>query len=402
MPKKLLNRTSGDIVYYPWGNDGGNSQFCFTTILKGKLVSKALPTAIAEVDGAKLASMGVEVKNSVIIQLQNEASQWGIGELAMLQSTADTVWTGRGDVLRYANKHMLRTILAASAGMIPEQRYGLVVTGGLPAELYQSSTDPDTELDIRKEVKRTISATWTFSIDNGLTWRECTIVYGGTLMEGAGAAASLDAKQLKDQEVSPLAFIDIGGRTTDLYVARNGVPMVQFCKGRPIGVVTAEDRFRRAFQKAFRTPLSDLDVRLIMIAYANSEGHPKKQYPPIVINGRLIKGDEIDPLVTEAVEQTADEIVSFVASAWRESDLTAAIASRFNPCVLIGGGAWFFFEALHKRIKHLQRHSDPVFANSIGYCRYSQAQIDKKGLNNVVEGSVAALAINGPGEALGA
>src|SRR5947199_10691869 len=105
-------------------------------------------------------------------------------------------------------------------------------------------------------------------------------------MEGAGALIAYG-----DQTVSKMtesAVIDIGGRTTDLYVARGQVPVTEYCKGKPIGVETAALAFMEAFENIHDLPLSLLQAREVMHTYAENlaaknaaEGKKwkKKAYP---------------------------------------------------------------------------------------------------------------------------
>ncbi len=372
-----IKTSPGMFPWYAYGNDFGNSEICGVLIKNGKMLTKSVPTAYAEVSASTLKNMNVDTTDALIIQLEGEGLEWGIGELSLLQRAGD-IWNGRGDVMRYASRHCLRSILAISGSLTTDSEYGVLVTGGLPAEIYQSSLDPKNDMDLRKEVKRAITGIHTFTLDDGKTWRICHVEYCGTLMEGAGAAASVQ----KAQKVNPppIGIIDIGGRTTDLYVAQKGVPIVSFCQGKPLGVVTAENAFRKAFRDRYHFPPTDLEVRQIMFAYANSESLEKKPYPEISNYGSAIPGTELEKMVDTAVQATADAIVSFVASSWNESDSSTAIAARYDPCVCVGGGAWFFFDALRRRIKHLQRHANPVFANAIGYARNSASQLEKRGL----------------------
>jgi len=67
------------------------------------------------------------------------------------------------------------------------------------------------------------------------------------------------------------------------------------------------------------------------------------------------------------VDQVGSEIVSFVAAAWRQSDRDA-VAASFKPVLHIGGGVYYFYNLLKKRIPHLSRPDDPIHANALGYC----------------------------------
>jgi plasmid segregation protein ParM len=356
---------------YPCGFDFGNAEICVVLLDGRKTLTKSVPTAFAKVDSTQLNNLGVDIADALVIRGEQENVEWGIGEVALAQSN-DT-WNGRGDLLRYSSKHALRALLRITASMIPDKEYTLIVSSGLPAEIYQHHTDIK---DIKKGIKRALAGDHVFTTDNGETMRTCHVEYALTLMEGAGA---LQLYARKDN-TSPQggAVIDIGGRTTDLCVMRNGVPVAEFCKGKPIGVATAEQILRSAFEKKYKFPLTDLEARNIMFAYANTAKAKKKPYTEISNRGNKITASELEQLADEAVQETTQEIVSFVAATWRESDRSSALAVRFDPCLIIGGGAYYFFEALHARIQHLQKPEDPLFANAAGFAKASEARYLQK------------------------
>jgi hypothetical protein len=254
--------------------------------------------------------------------------------------------------------------------MIADKEYGLYVTCGLPAETFQRNPN------IKKEIRKAITGTHTFTLDGGKSWRVVHVEYATTLMEGAGALMAYARKDNTSPQGA--AVIDIGGRTTDLYVARAGVPVAEFCVGKPLGVVTAAQMLQAAFEQKYDFPLNPIETRSILFAYANSEGLKRKAYPEISKYGEKIPAAELDKLVAEAVTETTEEIVSFVSAAWRESDSSLAVGVRFDPVLNIGGGTYYFYPALKKRIPHLQKPDAPVFANAWGYARASATLLEKK------------------------
>jgi hypothetical protein len=54
------------------------------------------------------------------------------------------------------------------------------------------------------------------------------------------------------------------------------------------------------------------------------------------------------------------------------------VAARFSPVLAIGGGVYYFFSELQKRIPHLERPDDPVHANARGYAQASARLLTKK------------------------
>jgi plasmid segregation protein ParM len=357
--------------WYPYGHDFGNAEMCGVLLPnKNQTVSTSIPTAFCKVDPVQMKNLGVETEDN-IIQLAGEETAYGIGLIALTQSVDP--WNGRGDPYRYASRYSLRAILSISASLIPDKEYGLIVVGGLPAEIYMKNES------LRQEIKKALSGDWGFSTDGGKTTRMCHIQYRATLMEGAGALVAYgDEKQASPQGQG---IIDIGGRTTDLYVARGGQPVLDFCKGKPLGVEAATAMMVAAFERKYRFPISPLEARQIMHAYANTKGGGKKKaaaYPPLTIFGNPISPEEIAALVQEAVRSVGEDIVSFVAATWRQSDATSQIGARFSPVICIGGGVYYFFDSLKKRIPHLVQPINPTGANAHGYALAAQRLLAKK------------------------
>ncbi|HEX3641728.1 MAG TPA: ParM/StbA family protein [Ktedonobacteraceae bacterium] len=377
--------------WYAYGYDFGNSEID-AVLLKPNpakertdILSKSTPTAFTQLNTTVLKSMGVNTDTALIIRMQEEQASYGIGSVALVQSTDP--WSGRGDLQRYASRYSLRALLAMSGSMVPDKEYGLLVVSGLPAETYQKNPG------LRKDIKAALTGKWTFTLDGGKTWRTCHVEVALTIMEGAGALIAYGGPESSQMS----AVIDIGGRTTDLYVARGQTPVIEYCTGKPIGVESAAKMLINSFESKYGFPLTPLEARGIMhtFAEANATELPpptrgkKKQaietpttlvalYPEISVQGNLVPSQELEGYVLEAVRQTTDDIVSFVAAAWRQTDTSSVVAARFHPVLNIGGGVFYFFKALKARIPHLTRPSDPTHANALGYARAAEQLLEKK------------------------
>lgn len=341
--------------WYPYGHDFGNADIGGVTVVSGNVFSKSIPTAFAKVDTTAMHNLGISVDDvdTHVIRFHNEAMAYAVGELA-LQQSAD-VYHGRGDIQRYASRYSLRGMLTIAALLIPDTEFGLYVVTGLPAETYIKN------IELRKAIKDCLDGTHVFTIDNGKTWRHVTVEVATVVMEGAGALIAYGDKS--GSKLTESAAIDIGGRTTDLYVARKQVPVTEYCKGKPVGVEAATQMFMDTFEAKYNRSLSLLEAREVMYAFA-SKG--TRHYPELAVYGKVVEETELERLVQEAVSQVGSEIVSFVASAWRQSDRDA-VAASFNPVLCIGGGVYYFFDFLRRRIPHLVRPDDPIHANALGY-----------------------------------
>jgi plasmid segregation protein ParM len=342
--------------WYPYGHDFGNSEIGGVTVINGKTVSLSIPTAFAKADINAMHSLGVNVEQSSthIIQFLGEELAYSVGDLALQQSV--DVYHGRGDIQRYASKYSLRGLLAVAASLIPDAEFGLYVVTGLPAETYIKN------VNLRNNIKTALDGEHVFTTNNGKTWRKAVIEVATVVMEGAGALIAYGDRSASKTTES--AVIDIGGRTTDLYVARGQVPVTEYCKGKPLGVESATQILMDTFENKYDRPLSLFEAREIMYAYASNN---ERSYPDISVYGKSIGSLELDRLARESVNQVGSEIVSFVAMVWRQSDRDA-VAASFKPVLGIGGGVYYFYRALKQRIPHLSRPDDPIHANALGYC----------------------------------
>jgi hypothetical protein len=278
---------------------------------------------------------------------------------------------------RYASKYSLRGLLTIAATLIPEAEFGLYVVAGLPAETYIKNSA------LRSAIKASLDGTYLFTLDGGKIVRRVTVEVATVVMEGAGALIAYGDKSASKTTES--AVIDIGGRTTDLYVARGQVPVTEYCKGKPVGVELATQMIMDAFENKYDRPLSLLEAREIMHAYA-SQG--ERRYPDISSYGETISVYELERLVKEAITQVGSEIVSFVASAWRQSDRDA-VAASFKPVLNVGGGVYYFYNYLKQRIPHLSRPEDPINANALGYCTLAGRLLMRKPQNSNSSSSIS-------------
>src|SRR5947207_383011 len=246
--------------WYPYGHDFGNAQIGgVTTLSDGRSCSCSIPTAFAKADMNAMRNLGINVDHSDthVIQFQGEAMAYAIGELALQQAV--DVYHGRGDIQRYASKHSLRGLLTVAASLIPDTEFGLYVVTGLPAETYIKNRA------LRNTIKTALDGTHVFTMDNGKTFRRVTIEVATVVMEGSGTLIAYGDRTMSKTTES--AVIDIGGRTTDLYVARGQVPVTEYCKGKPLGVDSATQMLMDTFESKYDRSLSLLEAREIMLAY---------------------------------------------------------------------------------------------------------------------------------------
>lgn len=359
-----MNNTSTNtpLKWYSYGHDFGNAEIGGVIAYQEKMLSRSIPAAFSMADTSAMKSLGVQMENAYVIRMYGEETAYAVGELALQQALE--AYNGRGDIQRYASHFSLRGLLTVAALLIPDTTFGLFVVTGLPAETYIKNTT------LRGDIKAALDGTHLFTLNGQM--RSVTIEVSTVVMEGAGALIAYGDKS--SSKTMESAVIDIGGRTTDLYVARGQVPVTDFCRGKPLGVEAAAQLLIDLCERKYDRTLSLLEAREIMHAYASNE---QQDYPDITVYGRSIGGDNLGRLTSEAVTQVGSEIVSFVSSAWRQND-RGAVAASFKPVLCIGGGVYYFYRAMKKRIPHLSRPDDPIHANALGYCTLASRLIQRK------------------------
>ncbi len=341
--------------WYGIGDDFGNSGIS-TAVSNGNQapVVRSIPTAIKElIDIGQLENLGQDLNSINSIRLHNEDISYILGDFA--QSQYKDAWNGRGDILRYASKYHLVGLLSNVASIIPDREFGIYVVTGLPATTFMKKPE------LRGDIKKSLDGTYVFTADMGKTWRTMHVEVVNVIMEGAGALLYYGNKSSNKDEIH--AIVDTGGRTLDLYAAQNQRPLQDYCKGTPIGVETAADLIKSLCEQKYDLEVSDYDAQRILRAFSTGDS---SQYPTLKSYGQEVPWIRQQATAQEAVTTTAERIVSFVASTWNENE-RGSVGSRFSTVLNIGGGAFYFNQALKRRIPHLSRPSDPVHANALGY-----------------------------------
>jgi len=148
-----------------------------------------------------------------------------------------------------------------------------------------------------------------------------------------------------------------------------------------LGVESATHILMNTFETKYKRPLSRSEARRIMRA---SVSQRLVTFPEITVYGKRIDPLQVEQLAAEAITQIGTEIVSFVASAWRQSD-QGAVAASFKPVLAIGGGVYYFYAVLKEQIPHLARTVDPIHANAHGYCTLASRLLSRKQQRHITE-----------------
>lgn len=339
---------------YAYGHDFGNAETCGIMFVHGNKVSRSIPTAIAPGNSTRAWGVGVSPDpDYFVFKGQGKAIEQFIGRLALDQ--ADSSSSHRGDISRYESELSLQMLLTVASSLIDDAEFGLNVVTGLPIETYLSDSDA------RRDIKKALEGTHTFSVNDRM--RTIHVQVERVIMEGAGAAIAYGSRDKAIQGV-----IDVGGRTTDLFVTEGQKPLSHLCKGKALGVELAGDLLSNSFKSRYGRELKIVDIRRILRACAN-----RTPMPSIVRHGHEVR--DLADLAQEALKHVGDEIVSFICSQWSESESSNEVASSFSSVLMIGGGAYYFYEQLHERIPNLVFINSPEEANAYGYAVFAEQQL---------------------------
>lgn len=276
-----------------------------------------------------------------------------VGKLAIEESRDASA--ARNDVSRYWNGHTLRLLLTLSA---QANLSGPVrVMTGLPVSAWTAEN--------KKAVQKALCGTHVYAV-NGKE-RMLTIEAVGVMMEGAAALASYEAPPN-----IPQAVIDVGGRTTDLFWSVGVRPVARLCDAEEIGVEKAGDLLRQGTLSTHKRELNPHEIRDTLRAYVSDEIAPRifKDGKEIVLNGA----------VGAAIDAVAQQLLSYVARLW--GDDRGAVAGEAARVLLIGGGAYYFGEALKQSIPHLETSRHPELANAFGYLAVGSAASEEAWARN--------------------
>ena len=341
-----------------YGHDFGNSETCGVVVGQGYHQTRVFPSVFAPGSWRDVETMAASAGKTTREYLQfghyllsytNEHQQ--TVEKIMGQKVFDdglVPSTTRADQERYwRNQYSLEALIVGSASAIPEPNYGLHLVTGLPVHLYT--------LDHVQAVTQALLGTHPFHLNNQA--RSLTVYSVKVVAEGAEALVAYGSDEDKVEGV-----IDIGGQTTDLYGARAQQPIRAMCKGLPKGVAAAADLFNTQFREQHGR-LLPLDTCQTLLRQHIS----KQEYIPVRdAQRRVVQPVELAALIDYALGIIGQEIATFVAQTWQEQlyDMSRAL--------IVGGGAYYFTQAIQARLPFARSVPQPELANAEGYARLAE------------------------------
>ncbi|HET8840789.1 MAG TPA: ParM/StbA family protein [Ktedonobacteraceae bacterium] len=252
----------------------------------------------------------------------------------------------------WTNNYSLEALMVGSGSCTREKEYLLTVVTGLPIQLFSATN--------AEKVKAALLGEHGFTL-NGVD-RRMKIVEVGVVREGAGALNAYG------QKTGVQGIIDIGGETTDLYLAEGMKPKELYCKGQNVGVAEAAIRFNVTFKAQFGYELKHSQASQLLREY--------------VTNGTLVsttrdnRGDAIPvarlcELIENALISTGKDITTFIQQTWK-GELRV-----IDRAYIVGGGAYYFSKYIStaEGMKFIEKADFPGMGNALGYAFFAKAMM---------------------------
>ena len=150
---------------------------------------------------------------------------------------------------------------------------------------------------------------------------------------------------------APVAICDIGFNTLDLFAVQGGEVVARFTGGDTAGIRRAAELLINAVRAQFGVELSLHEADVLL-----RQRRPKLYTAADEVNLR--------PLVTQVLDTTAAEVVTYVERRWGN-------ARQFAHLLFTGGGAESLRDTLLRQYPHGIVLPSPVAANAIGLARYA-------------------------------
>jgi plasmid segregation protein ParM len=347
VPVPIESEEDMTIPTFPFGWDYGNSESCGVLLIdRQQPIVKSIPSMVAPGTLQRLRALDHVIQQNEFV-FKDETGEFYVGDLALSQ--ASMAFSERGDLRRYHSENAKRMLLTLASSMIDYQEFALEIVTGIPIRTYVE--DPEA----RERVKQALSGTYHFTLNNRV--RTIHVNVQKTIMEGAGANISYGLPQRVPQGV-----IDIGGRTTDLFATIGQVAQQNRCSNIPLGVETVGDMLRQLVQQEYGRLLLQGEIRDILRGFVNHTT------PTLYNEGKPMPA--VSELLYQALQEVGSEIASFVAETWGLGE-TGKVGSDLAQILLIGGGTYYFGDAITRRVPHVRIPDYPEFANATGYAHFA-------------------------------
>jgi len=260
----------------------------------------------------------------------------------------------RMDLLRLADGADTRALTyAALAAVLEPGEHTLSLMVGFPVQLL---ADRDQAKRVLRELRGWLHGTHRFRVDGRAYAVRVEHIQAMAQPAGAFFAWGMDdegrwARAVNDLK-APVAVMDIGFNTLDLFAVQNGRVVGQYTGGDTAGV-------RRATALLRQFVLQRYDVRL---SHHQADALLRERHPMIHCAAGEV---DLSDAVGQALEATARSIQAFVEEQWGRG-------SQFRVVLATGGGAALFRAYITAQMPTVTVLPDPVTANALGLARYGR------------------------------
>lgn len=172
---------------------------------------------------------------------------------------------------------------------------------------------------------------------------------------------ALDGRWARDRADfdQPVAVLDLGFNTLDLFTVQSGQINVRYTQGDTLGIRRAATALVEHVRRQHQRELSLHEADALLQQYVRHNGRQAVQLP---IAGQTI---DVGPAIRAALDTAAGEILSFLDRTW-------GTGRQFRHLLLTGGGCLLWRDRLLERFPHATLLDDPVTANARGLARLAQ------------------------------
>lgn len=348
------------------GHDFGNSEICSKVIGPAGRTFRRIPSVTSngswrQVE-ASARGIGKQVRDIMqadhyVLEYETDTPD-GMRQIGKFvgQKVFDdggSPFYSRGDSNRYwMNNYNIEALMVSTAAQIPANEYSVYVVTGLPIAVY---LDDPANAD---RVTEQLDGTHEFSL-NGVD--KVMHVKSKCIMEGAGALIAYGNSGDDLQGV-----IDIGGHTTDLFVAKGQKPQASRCKGFAGGVAAAADRFVTAFREEYNYSVSATTAHQLIRQHIEHQ-----PYQRVYINQQreVIDRETLSTMLEQALRDTGEQIATEIATRWNE------FKWELQDILIVGGGAHYFAKDIQARFPIARVPRDPEMANAEGYAKLAEGMM---------------------------
>jgi len=252
---------------------------------------------------------------------------------------------------------MVACATGAGTGNGGQQELNLVV--GLPVEVLQG---PDARETVR-QLQGWLVGRHRFAVDgqevalNIRALRPMAQPVGAFFEWGLGLSGQWSRD--KADFMVPVAILDLGFNTLDLFTVQSGRINVRYTGGDTLGMRRAATTLVESVRRQYQRPLSLHEADELLRRHVKVQGRRAVDLP--VAGGQV----DVRGLVRAALDTTAGEVTAFVERTWGNG-------RQFSHLLLVGGGCLALGDRLQQQMPHATLLDDPVTANARGLARLAQ------------------------------